>query len=656
MASSSGGSSPFLESPVHVPPKMSPQADRQVMSLQYKLNTVQNEFEIEKLRLQQQSNLLDKKYRKVVGELEKALDDTKYLYETNGRLEQELLDLKSRLDNVDDNKAEELQRLRSQLRTGNHQLDELKSDYDSKISKLETKLENNTVESQSSKTLLRRYEEEISRQSNEIKMLQRANSKKDDELATVKATHVVTQHQNYSTEELQELTVTNKMLQDQLQYAKELEEANMQQARELKRLRIANESQNFWKSENEKLQNKVEQLNFLEKQFQDSQLENVQLKSQITSWGLYTDGKQSPEDIVRDWTLTKKECIVLNDENRKIRFDLMNLKNLNDELAHERNHLLETNKNFEASIINLRKLNHEVEQQKQLSFEECKLLRIEMEELSKFTKDTNKDADTDVDYGLLVDNYKSQTEDLTGELKRLNDQLLSREPTTKKRKTSDQFGLNYSQRLNELQLENVNLSRGLQKCRDTITILEDKITNLTELKEKKIRILQLRDNPLLKDQFIKRKHLELLKRENSDLLQAIQSNENSDQELESVPISVYKTLKFEIKQQEDELFNANKKFVRLKEVFNKKSLDFIDVVNSLLGFRLEFQQDGKVKIISCFKPEKSLLVDLNQNTLKSNLDKDIENWENLLQFWVDQRGQIPCFLATITLKLWEASA
>ncbi|GAV55713.1 hypothetical protein ZYGR_0AY01050 [Zygosaccharomyces rouxii] len=653
MTSSNDGSSPFLESPVQASPKMSPQIDRQVMSLQYKLNTVQNEFEIEKLRLQQQSNLLDKKYRNTVEELEKALDDTKYLYETNGRLEQELSDLKNRLSQSDGTKDEELQKLRSELRAKDYRIDELESTYQSKLSKLETKLENNQVESQSSQTLLKRYEEEISKQSGQIKMLQRANCEKDDELATLKASNVVTQHHNYSTEELQELTVTNKMLQDQLQYAKELEEANMQQAGELKRLRMTSESQNFWKSENEKLQNKVEQLNALEKQFQDSQLENVQLKSQIASWGLYTDGKQSPEDIVRDWTLTKKECIVLNDENKKIRFDLMNMKNLNDELAHERNQLLDLNKNYEANIINLKKLNHEVEQQKQLSFEECRLLRIEMEELSKFSKDSNRD--TDAGYGSLVDSYKNQTEDLTGELKKLNDQLLAREPATKKRKASDQLGLNYSQRLNELQLENVSLLRELSKCQDTVTILEDKIKNLTELKEKKVRILQLRDNPLLRDQFVKRKQLELLKKENADLLQFAQTNNSGDQELEYVPISVYKSLNFEIKQQEEGLFRANKKFVRLKEVFNKKSLEFIDVVNSLLGFRLEFQQDSKVKIISCFKPERSLVVDLNENTLKSNLDRDIEDWENLLQLWVDQRGQIPCFLATITLKLWEAS-
>lgn len=632
-------------------PKLGQSNDRQMMSLQYKLNTLQNQFELEKLRLQQQANLTDKKYRTTVDELEKALDDTKYLYESNSRLEEELANLKETLGNVDGNKDEELKKLKTELYSKNYKLEELKTDYVSKLSKLEAKLENCQIEAQGSQTLLQRYKEEIAKQRNEIRVLQKANTERDDEVATLRASRVVMAHHNYSTEELQELTITNKMLQDQLQYSKELEEANMQQARELKRLRIANESQQFWKNENDKLQNKVEQLHLLEKQLQDSQLENVNLKSQITSWGLYTVQDQSPEDIVRDWTLTKKECLVLTDENEKFRFDLMNMKTLNDELALERNQLLDINRSYESNIVNLKKLNHEIEQQKQLSFEECKLLRAEMEALSKFTKDPQKEGSAD--YGSLVDSYKNQTEDLTGELKKLNDQLLAQGPLHKKRKTSDQIGLNYSQRLNELQLQNVGLSRELEKYKTTIAILEEKTKKLTELKEKKIRILQLRDNPLLKDQFVKRKQLELLQRENSDLLQITQSGGNSD--LETVPTSVYETLRFTMKQREDDLFKTNKKFTRLKEVFNNKSLEFIDVVNSLLGFRLEFQQDGKVKIISCFKPEKSLIADLNQNTLKSNLDKDIEDWEKLLDLWVNERGQIPCFLATITLRLWDAS-
>ena len=351
--------------------------------------------------------------------------------------------------------------------------------------------------------------------------------------------------------------------------------------------------------------------------------------------------------------------------NDKLRLDNNNLKLLNDEMALERNQILDLNKNYENNIVNLKRLNHELEQQKSLSFEECRLLREQLDGLysaqnnalleveNSETHASNKNVNEDMNN--LIDTYKNKTEDLTNELKKLNVQLLSNsndvETQRKKRKlTSDQIGLNYSQRLNELQLENVSVSRELSKAQTTIQLLQEKLEKLTKLKEKKIRILQLRDGPFIKDQFIKKNKLRLLEKENADLLNELKKNNPA---VETVPISVYDSLNFELKQFEQEVFKSNKRFSRLKQVFNNKSLEFIDVVNSLLGFKLEFQQDSRVKIFSCFKPEKYLIADLNENTLKSNLDADIEGWDDLMNLWVEDRGQLPCFLATITLRLWE---
>ena len=99
--SNSGGSSPFLESPGGSPDVGSTngQSNRQIQALQFKLNTLQNEYEIEKLQLQKQTNILEKKYKATIDELEKALNDTKYLYESNDKLEQELKSLKERSAN-----------------------------------------------------------------------------------------------------------------------------------------------------------------------------------------------------------------------------------------------------------------------------------------------------------------------------------------------------------------------------------------------------------------------------------------------------------------------------------------------------------------------------------------------------------------------------
>ena len=285
------------------------------------------------------------------------------------------------------------------------------------------------------------------------------------------------------------------------------------------------------------------------------------------------------------------------------------------------------------------------------------MLNKQLEEYQKSSAENAENTgtlNTDLEQNNIIADYRNRTEELTGELQKLNDQLIQsqkeEEQGVKKRKLKEVNGMTYySQRINELQLENSKLTRDLQKFQNLNGLLETKLMKLINLKEKKIRIVELRDNPLRKDQFVKKQQLDLLKKENADLLKTSMGEDG----INTVPTSVYNSLKFDIQQQEQEILKANKKFMRLKEIFNKKSLEFIDVVNSILGFKLEFRQDGKVKIYSCYKPDKSLMVDLRKNTLDSTLQ--LENWDELLQYWITERGQIPCFLATLTLLLWESS-
>ena len=313
-------------------------------------------------------------------------------------------------------------------------------------------------------------------------------------------------------------------------------------------------------------------------------------------------------------------------------------------------------------------MNYEYEQQKILISEECKLLRNQLNEFFKYNKDTMNNGNEDhnnnnsrelMQKGLetLVDDYKNRSEELTNDLKLLNEKLANsleaeQNSSNKKRRlgiSSQSNGLTYySQRINELQLENSKLNRDLDKYKNLNKLLDEKLKRLIMLKEEKNKIIQLRDNPLAKEQFIKRKQLDLLKQENEDLLKKLQS---STTDIKEVPLSVVKTMEFDLRQCEKELFKSNKRFTRLKEIFNKKSLEFIEVVNSILGFKLEFQQNNKVKVYSCFRPDKYLVIDLMKNTLVSNLN--LSNWEELFSTWIEQREQIPCFLATITLQLWQ---
>ena len=289
--SNSGGSSPFLESPADSPATdgTSGQSNRQIQALQFKLNTLQNEYEIEKLQLQKQTNILEKKYKVTIGDLEKALNDTKYLYESNDKLERELRSLKESSTNSTNDKEKCIRELQTNLQNKDLEMENLRQQYDSKLSKLTNQCDHFKLEAESSHSLLMKYENEIKRQSLDIKGLQHQMVEKDDELSSLKASKMINSHPNYSTEEFNELTEMNKMIQDQVQYTKELEIANMQQANELKKLKQSQDSSTFWKLENEKLQNKLEELYVLEKQHEELQLENIDLKSKLTKWEIYNN-------------------------------------------------------------------------------------------------------------------------------------------------------------------------------------------------------------------------------------------------------------------------------------------------------------------------------------------------------------------------------
>lgn len=158
----------------------------------------------------------------------------------------------------------------------------------------------------------------------------------------------------------------------------------------------------YWKSEVDSLQMKLQEFEMLEKDYQNSQLELLDLKSKLAEWDLYKeeqeqkeDGDQSeeekdndkendssgidstikdkqdisqgdrnkdyileannPSEILHELSLTKKENVVLIEENNQLNININNLKILNEELALERNQLPDLNKTYEINILSLKK-------------------------------------------------------------------------------------------------------------------------------------------------------------------------------------------------------------------------------------------------------------------------------------------------------------
>lgn len=667
MDSGSGGSSPFVESPRGEDEALNGGNETNNTygkdQWKFKYDGLVNEWEIQKIQWQKERYEFEKKQLAAEQRLGDANDEIEELIRRN----HELVDRVEQLDHVGKHTNEDDQ-VRRDEEIMKQEVEEWKGRYETDHFEWKTRNEELKLELNSCKSLIGKYEQLLGEQSEKINSLRSEIKERDTRISELEVVKQRKDHNITNTEEFRNLATLNDIITTQDQYALDLEQSNMKQAEELKRLKELKETANFWKSENEQLQERIVQLEEIEQNYNEAQIEVLELKANIAEWDRFLGEKfknnendiseYTPSDFVRDYEMLRGDYEALCSEFDALQKETQTVKVLNDELAMERNQILNLKNEYEKNIINLEKLNYELEQQKLLSLEECKLLREQLKDAKKAS--SSDDLKGTKDYEDLIDDYKNQTKDLTNELKRMNDELIQTNRDTdssnkkRKLKTGDSVTTNFSQKLNAMQVENSNLKKEINKLKAIIEVLEKKIKTLMENKEKKIRILQQRDSPLLKIQMSRKRELDLLKDENRELLSLIENvTEHKDNKIDTIPLSAYKSLEFQYQQAQESVVKGEKKFTRLKQIYNKKSLEFIDIVNSVLGFRLEFMQDGRVKIYSCYKPDKYLIANLLDNTLKSNLDSILSDWDQLLNLWVVERGQLPCFLATITLRLWE---
>lgn len=111
-----------------------------------------------------------------------------------------------------------------------------------------------------------------------------------------------------------------------------------------------------------------------------------------------------------------------------------------------------------------------------------------------------------------------------------------------------------------------------------------------------------------------------------------------------------------------------KRMTRLKEIWSAKSLEFREAVASVLGWKMDFMPNGRVRVTSLYYPGEddsasasgeganSIIFDGENGTMKISGGPDglfAREIRNLIRFWVEERKDIPCFLAAMTLEFYE---
>lgn len=116
------------------------------------------------------------------------------------------------------------------------------------------------------------------------------------------------------------------------------------------------------------------------------------------------------------------------------------------------------------------------------------------------------------------------------------------------------------------------------------------------------RILQLKDNPTSREEAIKTETLVALREENAallaqleDRLETLPSNNNK-----VVPLRTLENARKEIQMMEKTVADKEKRMLRLKEIWAAKSMEFREAVFSLLGWKLDFLPNGRVKVTHMF--------------------------------------------------------
>ena len=217
----------------------------------------------------------------------------------------------------------------------------------------------------------------------------------------------------------------------------------------------------------------------------------------------------------------------------------------------------------------------------------------------------------------------------------------------------------------------------------------------------KTRILALKNNPTGNYEKVKVETLKSLEEENRDLLAKLEENASSPSMAatpsatkagDSIipPAATLSRYRREISSLKHDLAEKSKRELRLKQIWSLKSLEFREAVASLLGWKMNFLPNGRFSMTSIFNEalnpnnnppddpsssgpdgggmsaggnrdmpeEKAIIFDGETGTMKVSGGPDGpfgREIKSQIEYWVKGRGEIPCFMAGLTMEFWERS-
>ena len=502
------------------------------------------------------------------------------------------------------------------------------------------------------------------------------------------------------------LAVLKRELTEQVTHLRELETTNRDQNAELQYLRKVQKNVQVVEEQKRSLENQLRLAEGLEAQINTLEIQKQVLEDERQSWSAlledngHTSEFDSPEAVVRALVEAQIEKANFIDRLGAVEAQYLEkdeaIKALEDQTTKLRQELetarAASSTSTAASGAFDARARARLERQRALAVKEVEYLRAQLKTFDEEETTMNAEqSNFDEQKAAQIAQLQQLVDEYRADLHKAHEELSKQEmppaedgqPRGTKRPLSPTDSEAESERLAILARKNRKLQEALSKSEQATTLAKKELhaakSQLKSLKaSSRTRVLELRDNPTAEAEKIKMSTLRTLQQENRDLLAQLQGDHSG---VKVVPVSTLESLKLDIQDMERVVADKEKRNRRLREIYSAKATEFREAVASLLGYKLDILPNGRVRVTSMFHlspayrhgdpnaspdsqgpgsmgngEENSILFDGENGSMKlsgGNNSLFAMEIKPLLKFWVQERKDIPCFLAAMTLDFYD---
>lgn len=474
------------------------------------------------------------------------------------------------------------------------------------------------------------------------------------------------------------LAVIKRELSEQVTHIKKLESTNRNQAVELKQFRRTHKAVEVIEEEKRVLETKLRAMDDLRRELGEAQLQRQILEDERKAWTSYlqsegtTNGElefNSPEALARAIVQERLEKATLLERVGAVEPELLEKDDIIRGLEADTSKLQsEVEKLRAGGGMGDSRIKTRLERQRALAVKEVEYLRAQLKTFD--AEETTYQPENHFDeqktkriqeLEALVDDYRKELQTLHEELAKQKDDPVASEAAGTKRPRDDEG----DDRLGQLSRKNRKLQDEIAKLQQSSALMLKELhvskTQLTSLQQtSRTRVLELRSNPTGDHEAVKLSTLNSLRTENKALLARL---EGKPYNTDKIPISTLHNVRLEMQTLEATVASKEKLMKRMKEIWSAKFLEFREAVFSILGWQMEFMPNGKFRVTSMYYPAEeegdgsnSLIFDGETGSFNTSGGPESRfgmEIRGLVDFWVMQKKEIPCFLAAMSLEFYD---